>query len=271
MMIGKALYQMNQYNTLLKSIPVSLAEQLGRCANAKRVRSGEVIATLGEPIMAVVVNGWFRLSRFDQQGGQYLVSLRRKGRFIGLESAVGADIPASEVIAFGPGSLLTWPREEFAALAHSNAVLAIAAARAMAQLTEEEFNVRHRAKTVGIGPRIAQLLLLYAAEVGESTHNGYRVHFPFNQHDLAEILEVRRESVSTRICQLEHANLIERCGRDLQVNVRLARIFLEAAGLPDDLADRNKTLSEVTQTRGDLWPQSQQDSFEQRQPLTMLT
>lgn len=229
---------MNQYSTLLETVPQAMVEQLGRCASVKRVRSGEVIATLGEPIVAFVVSGWFRLSRFDHQGAQYLVSLRRKGRFIGLESAVGADVPASEVIAFGPGALLTWPSDEFAALAQANAALAIAMARAMAQLTEEEFNVRHRAKTVGIGPRIAQLLLFYAAEVGEATSSGYRVHFPFNQHDLAEILEVRRESVSTRICQLEHANLIERTGRDLQVNVRLARIFLEAAGLPDDLAER---------------------------------
>ena len=261
---------MNQYSTLLETIPQAMAEQLGRCASVKRVRSGEVVATLGEPIVAVVIGGWFRLSRFDHQGAQYLVSLRRKGRFIGLESAFGADVPASEVTAFGPGALLTWPSDEFAALAQANAVLAIAAARAMAQLTEEEFNVRHRAKTVGIGPRIAQLLLLYAAEVGEATSNGYRVHFPFNQHDLAEILEVRRESVSTRICQLEHANLIQRTGRDLQVNVRLARIFLQAAGLPDDLAERGEMLHEPTQARGDSWPQSQQASL-QRQSPTVLT
>jgi CRP-like cAMP-binding protein len=255
---------MNQYSTLLETIPQSLAEQLGRCASTKRVRSGEMIATLGEPIVAAVVSGWFRLSRFDQQGGQYLVSLRRKGRFIGLESVIGADVPASEVIAFGPGALLTWPCEEFAALTHANAVLAIAAARAMAQLTEEEFNVRHRAKTVGIGPRIAQLLLLYAAEVGEETSNGYQVHFPFNQNDLAEILEVRRESVSTRICQLEHANLIERTGRDLQVNVRLARIFLEAAGLPDDLSDRKETGRKPMHDHADPWQTLQRSTLENR-------
>ncbi len=261
---------MNQYSSLLESIPQSTAEQLARCASTKRARSGEVIATLGEPIVALVVSGWFRLSRFDHQGGQYLVSLRRKGRFIGLESAVGADVPASEVIAFGPGALLTWPADEFAALAHSNALLAIAAARAMAQLTEEEFNVRHRAKTVGIGPRIAQLLLLYAAEVGEATGNGYQVHFPFNQHDLAEILEVRRESVSTRICQLEHANLIERCGRNLQVNAHLARIFLDAAGLPDDRADRDEVRREPTQARTDS-SKAQRPSFEKLQSVPALT
>jgi CRP-like cAMP-binding protein len=262
---------MNQYRTLLESIPHATAEQLIRCAHTRRVQSAEVIADLGESLVAVVVNGWFRLSRFDHQGVQYLVSLRRKGRFIGLESAVGADVPASEVVAFGPGTLLTWPAEEFAALTHSNAALAIAAARAMAQLTEEEFNARHLAKTVGLAPRIAQLMLLYAAEVGEATSDGYRVHFPFNQHDLAEILEVRRESVSTRTCQLEHANMIERYGRDLRINLRLARIFLEAAGLPDDLADRNEMLREPVQARADSCRKSQPSAFEHRQPVTMLT
>jgi CRP-like cAMP-binding protein len=262
---------MNQYRTLLESIPPAMAEHLGRCARARRVGNGEVIASFGEPIVAVVIDGWFRLTRFDHQGEQYLVSLRRQGRFIGLESAVGADVPASEVIAFGPGTLMTWPAEEFAALANSNAILAIAVARAMAQLTEEEFNDRHRAKTVGVGPRIAQLLLLYAAEVGQATSNGYQVHFPFNQNDLAEILEVRRESISTRICQLEHANLIERTGRDLHVNVRLARIFLEAAGLPDDLADRNERLREPMQARAQRCSQSQQTAFQQHQSERILT
>jgi CRP-like cAMP-binding protein len=260
---------MNQYNTLLESIPQAIAERLIHCAHTRRVQSGEVVAALGEPIVAVVVSGWFCLSRFDHQGAQYLVSLRRKGRFIGLESAVGANVPASEVVAFGPGALLTWPAEEFAALAQSNAVIAIAAARAMAQLTEEEFNARHLAKTVGIGARIAQLLLMYAAEVGEATSTGYQVYFPFNQHDLAEILEVRRESVSTRICQLEHANLIERCGRDLRVNVRLARIFLEAAGLPDDRADKDEMVREPVQARADSWQESQKHTFENRQLTTV--
>jgi CRP-like cAMP-binding protein len=255
---------MNQYNTLLESMPQSLHECLSRCATIKSVRSGEVISAFGEPIVAAVVSGWFRLSRFDHQGGQYLVALRRKGRFIGLESVFGAEVPASEVIAFGPGALLMWPCEEFSALVHANTVLAIAAARAMAQLTEEEFNVRQCAKTVGIGPRIAQLLLLYAAEVGEASANGYQVHFPFNQNDLAEILEVRRESISTRICQLEHANLIERTGRDLQVNVRLARIFLEAAGLPDDLADRDETGRELAIVRADSRRGSQRSRLENR-------
>jgi CRP-like cAMP-binding protein len=262
---------MNQYNTLLESIPQSLAQQLGRCANTKRAWSGEVIATLGEPIVALVVNGWFRLSRFDQQGSLYLVSLRRKGRFIGLESAFGADVPASEVMAFGPGALLTWPAEEFASLVHSNTMLAIATARAMAQLNEEEFKARHLARTIGIGPRIAQLLLLYAAEVGEETSNGYQVHFPFNQNNLAEILEVRRESVSTRICQLEHANLIERTGRDLQVNVRLARIFLQAAGLPDDLANRDEGKREPKLVRAGSWLESSRHALENQQSVPILT
>jgi CRP-like cAMP-binding protein len=158
---------MNQYRTLLESIPQATAECLIRGAHTRRVQSGEVIADLGEPIVAVVVSGWFRLLRFDHHGIQYLVSLRRKGRFIGLESAVGADVPASEVIAFGPGTLLTWPAEEFAALMNSNAALAIAVARATVRQTEEEFNARHLAKTVGLAPRITQLMLLYAAEVGE--------------------------------------------------------------------------------------------------------
>jgi DNA-binding Lrp family transcriptional regulator len=107
--------------------------------------------------------------------------------------------------------------------------------------------------------------------VGEPTSNGYQVHFPFNQHDLAEILEVRRESVSTRTCQLEHANLIERYGRDLRINLRLARIFLEAAGLPDDQVDRAVVLCEPVQARADSWQESQPSTFDHRVFATVST
>jgi copper chaperone CopZ len=147
----KASHHMNRYKTLLESIPQAIAEHLIRCAHTRRVQSGEVIADLGEPIVTMVMNGWFHLSRFDHQGGQYLVSLRREGRFIWLESAVGANVPASEVIAFGPGTLMIWPAEEFAALAHSNTVLAIATARAMAEINDEEFNARHLTKQLALG------------------------------------------------------------------------------------------------------------------------
>jgi CRP-like cAMP-binding protein len=212
---------MNQYTNLLETLPQHVATRLAANASSRRIRAGEVAAPLGLPLVALVVRGWFRLSRFDEQGGQYFVLLRRPGRFIGLESAVGANVWPSEVVALGPGELLTWPAEEFTVLARSDASLALGAARALVELAEEEAAARHLTRTTGLGPRIAQLLLLYAAETGEPTPQGFRVVLPFNQQDLAEILEVRRETISTKTCQLEHAGVIERSGRsDRRANRR---------------------------------------------------
>ena len=231
---------MNPYQKLLQSIPSQSAANLRRIGRVQRFRPGESVASFGSPVVASVNRGWFRLSRFDRYGRQRPLALRRQGQLIGLEAAVGADVVPPEVVAVGAGELVVWPVADFASLLQSDQTLAHATARSLAEHAEWEAEFHHQGRAAGLGPRLAQLLLLFAAESGEPTSRGYQVRVPFNQHELAELLEVRRETVSIKLCQLENAGLIERCGRDLIVDARRARVFLAAADLPDDLAEREQ-------------------------------
>ena len=231
----------NQHRTMLESIAQPIANQLSVLGRRRRFFAGESVASFGTPLVGYVHTGWFRLSRFDDRGNPYSLLIRRPGRFIGLESVMGSHLPSAEVMALGTGELLLWPVEEFANLVRTDATLALCASKLMLNIAEEEALARHRNRTAGIGSRIAQLLLHYAADTGQPTAQGFRVSLPFSQQDLAEILEVRRETVSQTTCQLENAGVIERSGRDLLVHARRARVFLAAADLPDDLADRDDT------------------------------
>jgi CRP-like cAMP-binding protein len=236
---GVMVCNMNQYRTLLESVSESIANQLIELGRRRRFLAGESVAPFGTPLIGYVTQGWFRLSRFDDRGNPYSLLIRRPGRFVGFESVMGSYLPSAEVMALGAGELLIWPVNEFAHLVRSDATLAMCASGLMLNIAEDEAVARHRSRTAGLGPRIAQLLLQYAADAGQQTAQGFRVTLPFNQQDLAELLEVRRETVSQKTCQLEAAGVIERSGRDLMVNARRARVFLAAADLPDDLAEQD--------------------------------
>ena len=236
---------MNQHRTLLESVSQPVANQLIVLGRRRRFPAGESVAPFGTPLVGYVQGGWFRLSRYDDLGNPYSLLIRRPGRFIGLESVMGSHLPSAEVMALGTGELLIWPVDEFAHLVRTDATLAMGISKLLLNIAEEEAVARDRSRTAGIGPRIAQLLLYYAAETGEATAQGFRVTLPFSQQDLAEILEVRRETVSQKTCQLETAGVIERSGRDLLVHAHRARSFLAAADLPDDLAERDDTATVV--------------------------
>jgi CRP/FNR family transcriptional regulator, cyclic AMP receptor protein len=256
---------MNQLRTLIETISEHVANQLIELGRRRRFFAGEPVASFGTPMLGYVNRGWFRLSRFDDQGSPYSLLIRRPGRFIGLESAMGSHLPAAEVVSLGTGELLLWPVDEFARMVQTDTRLAVCASTLMLSIAEEEALDRHRSRTAGLGPRIAQLLLQYAADAGQATAQGYRVTLPFSQQDLAEILEVRRETVSQKTCQLEAAGIIERSGRDLLVNARRARVFLAAADLPDDLAERDSTPTTATPST----PMNQRSKTSNRQASTL--
>jgi CRP-like cAMP-binding protein len=262
------VFSMNQYSTLLESVSQAVANQLIVLGRRRRFLPRESVAPFGTPLLGYVQGGWFRLSRFDDRGSPYSLVIRRPGRFIGLETVLGSNLPSAEVMALGTGEMLIWPVEEFIHLFRTDTTLALSASKLMLNLLEEEAVARHRNKTAGIGPRIAQLLLQYAADAGQPTAQGFRVTLPFSQQDLAEILEVRRETVSQKTCQLETTGVIERSGRDLLVHARRARGFLAAADLPDDLAE-GEPIVHVTASSNPMQHRSSPANHEPSLPLSV--
>jgi CRP-like cAMP-binding protein len=258
---------MNQHRTLLESVAQPLANQLTVLGRRRRFGAGEPVAPFGTPLVGYVQSGWFRLSRFDHRGSPYSLLIRRPGRFIGLESVMGSHLPSAEVMALGMGELLIWPVEEFSHLVRTEATLALSASKLMLNIAEEESLARHRSRTAGIGPRIAQLLLHFAADTGEPTAQGFRVTLPFSQQDLAEILEVRRETVSQKMCQLETAGVIERSGRDLLVHAHQTKVFLAAANLPEDLSERDTMTADESSSN----PMNHRLKTTSHRPLTLAS
>jgi CRP-like cAMP-binding protein len=222
---------MKYYQTLLRTLPHEVAGELERMARPMNVRPGQVISSFGEPMIAAVRRGWFKLVGFSADGEQQFVALRRRGRLIGLEAAAGAKVELPEVVSLVSGELLIWTLEEFSTLMANTATLAWRVAANIAEQAEEDFHFRRQAQTVRLTPRLALLLYTLALEEGETTSSGYRVPMPFSQRELADLLEVRRETVSVKVCQLENAGLIERWGRELVIDAERMRHYLVSSGL----------------------------------------
>jgi CRP-like cAMP-binding protein len=222
---------MKYYQTLLRTLPREVASELERLSRPVSMRPGQVVSSFGEPMIAAVRRGWFKLVGFSSEGEQQFVALRRRGRLIGLEAAAGAKVEIPEVISLVSGELLVWTLDEFSSLMANTATLAWRVAANLAEQAEEDFQFRRQAQTVRLTPRLALLLYTLALEEGETTNNGYRVPMPFSQRELADLLEVRRETVSVKVCQLENAGLIERWGRELVIDAERMRQYLVSSGL----------------------------------------
>lgn len=242
------------------------AEQIAQIAKPVLTRPGEIVSPFGLPFIAVVVRGWFKLVRFDKAGNQQFVALRRHGRTIGLEAGVGARVEPSEVVSLIEGELLTLPMEGVAELLAADARLSRRLAALLAEQADEDFQFRSQAQTSALMPRLVNLLYALAVEEGQPHLAGFQVGMPFSQRELADLLEVRRETISVKICQLESAGLIERWGRELVVNAKRVHSYLHASDLEAHLADLLETracesgLEELTPPRSSAQKPSLQAS-----------
>ncbi len=235
----------------MRTLPHAVASELERMARPMVVRPGQVISSFGEPMIAAVSRGWFKLVGFSSDGEQQFVALRRRGRLIGLEAAAGAKVELPEVVSLIRGELLVWSLEQFSSLMANTATLAWRVAANLAEQAEEDFHFRRQAQTVRLTPRLALLLYTLALEEGETTASGYRVPMPFSQRELADLLEVRRETVSVKVCQLENAGLIERWGRELVIDANRMSQYLIASGLQLETPPANTVLSNPDYARSD--------------------
>ncbi|HWG85092.1 MAG TPA: Crp/Fnr family transcriptional regulator [Deinococcales bacterium] len=222
---------MNQYKTLIQSIPYDLAVELASQARVRRVKRGEVVATFGDaPSIAFVAQGWFKLARFTELGDEHVIAVRRRGEFIGLDTLSNPELEMPEVLAMTAGHVIVWPRAVFERFYSENIQFVQAVARILAEQIESEVNQRVMRQSARVSARLARILYLLAADQGERTPSGYRVTLPFTQEELAGLMTVRRETISVNLSELELEGVISRSGRSLLIDPERMTQYLEMNG-----------------------------------------
>lgn len=222
---------MNQYKTLIQAVPNPLAVELAQKAQVRRVERAEVVASFGDPpVVIFVAQGWFKLARFTELGDEHVIAVRRRGEFIGLDALSNPSCEMPEVCAMTAGHVLEWPRELFEEHFRDNIQFVQAIARILAEQIEREVNQRVMRQSARVSARLARILYLLAADQGEKVPGGYRVTLPFTQEELANLMTVRRETISVNLSELELEGVISRSGRSLLIDQERMTHYLEANG-----------------------------------------
>lgn len=217
-------------NGLLECLSPSVQETLKAQGRYKTLRTGEMASSMGEPLVAYVHKGWFKLMRFTEYGDEQLIAVRRKGSFIGLETLTHPRNAAPEVVAIAPGEITVWPFELVQDLVERELELTRCFLHLLADQIEEESNLRYLNQSTRVPARLARVLYLYALEEGQPTKKGLYIRMPFTQYDLALLLGVRRETVSLSLTELECEGVIQRTGKDVVVDTERMPRFLASEG-----------------------------------------
>ena len=215
---------------LLNCLSPSVQETLNVQGRYKTLRTGEIASSMGEPLVAYVHRGWFKLMRFTEYGDEQLMAVRRRGSFIGLETLTRPRNAAPEVVATAPGEITVWPFELVQELVEREIELTRCFLHLLADQIEEESNLRHLNQSTRVPARLARILYLYALEEGQPARRGLYIRMPFTQYDLALLLGVRRETVSLSLTELEGEGVIQRTGKDVVVDAEQMPRFLEGEG-----------------------------------------
>lgn len=218
------------YERLLQSVSPRLRERLCVEGHSRKVGVGEVVGTMGEPVVGLVERGWYKLVRFTELGDEQLLSIRQRGTFFGLENLGHSHSLAPEVVAITPAQVRVWSFELFEEMVHQELELTRGVLNLLVEQIEGESNLRLLNQSARVPTRLARMLCMYAQEEGKSTPSGLFFRMPFTQYDLALMLGVRRETVNVSLMELEESGLIRRSGREVWLDEGRVLDHLEGEG-----------------------------------------
>ncbi|MFL6735243.1 MAG: Crp/Fnr family transcriptional regulator [Sphingomicrobium sp.] len=200
--------------------------RIGRHVNLVR---GETLFSTGdqETGCATLMSGALKISSFDPDGTEHILSLVHPAGFVG---ELFATVQRHDVIALTDSTLCVFSGPEYAKAVARFPALARALLRRSA---EDLFESREWLRLIGrrtSQQRVAGLLLAMARAASHSPcHAAPRFELPLTRQEMAGLLGTTIETVSRQLTKMQSGGIIEREGRrGLQI-VELAALEALAA------------------------------------------
>jgi CRP-like cAMP-binding protein len=222
----------------LSVFPEDAAAKLYPNAVVRDLKRGEEAGSLRTSTVGIIVQGWFKFTRFDEYGEPYAVSLRRPGWVLGLESLICPEFCPPETVALTPSRLLVLPYFEFEALLSTDALFARSLACIVVEQGEADLRRGQILRSTRVRVLLTTLLYALALEQGEQREGAYWFHVPFTQSDIGDLLDLRRETVSAGLSELAKEGVISRLGRDYIIDVSRARKIINHEQMADPILNR---------------------------------
>lgn len=162
--------------------------------------------------MIRVEEGHLRLASPRRDGGRSLLAILAPGSCLG-EGALLVDRPLNNsATALGPVRLSRLSRHDFLTLYHEHREIADALCRKFGRAIARQAQDRARRAEQRIGARVAATLLDLCHSGGPAGPQGITLPLPLTQLDLAEHLDVTRQSVQIEVAALQRAGIVRREG-----------------------------------------------------------
>lgn len=198
---------------LLAELDLESVTALAEVAELQAVERHKVVYLEGDPSrhLVLVHGGRVKTFRSARPGRTIALAVHRAGGFFGELCLVGEQSRAEAAVAVAPSHLSLIPREALQALAGTNPQIA---ARLLAVFARQRQVLERRlVGTLRTAPgRVAELLLENAESVADVDGTTALLAAGLSQTDLAELLGMRRESMSVVLRDLERDGLIRRRG-----------------------------------------------------------
>ncbi len=225
---------------VLEGLPDEVALPLMDMARRREIEKSDLLYAFDERpnFVSYVSTGWFKLATFTPEGEERVLTVKRGGEFLSLEAVADAEFVTPEVVALTRASVLTWEVGDLRARFNTVPSFTIAVGRVLARAAQRDLRSRVISDSSRVAARLARILFQLAREQGKPVKDGLRLQLPLTQEELAELITVRRETVSLNFGELEREGVIRRDGRTVVVLVDAMEAYLERLGM--GLEDRRR-------------------------------
>lgn len=204
-------------------------------ARLARAAAGRAFFREGEAARAfyVLASGRVKFTQISAEGHEVILRVIRPGEAFGGVAAL-ADHGTYPVTAraVAPSEAHVWDGPRITALMHRFPVVAINAARMIAQRFHDLQRQHRELMTERVERRIARALLRLAAQDGRRVAAGVEIDFPLSRQDLAQMTGTTLFTVSRTLHRWEEAGLIAAARRRVVIRAprRLMRIAEDLPG-----------------------------------------
>ena len=232
-MRGTNLVIGNEAPVTLEGFPSDLTRGLIQAARPRMLLKGELLYPFEErpSFVSYVARGWLKLSTLTSHGEERVLGVRKPGEYVALETIADDEFTSPETIALTDGTLLTWDARELRERFETQPPFTVAIGRMLARATRRDLMSRAVQDSSRVAARLARILYQLAKEQGKAIPDGLSLQLPLTQEELAELITVRRETVSLNFGELEREGVIRRDGRTVLILTTEMEAFLERYGM----------------------------------------
>lgn len=215
-----------------------LSEEVSRflleAARPKPIHKGRVLYTFGEApgLVTYIQKGWFKLATLTPEGDERVLAVKKRGDFLALEAVADAEFQTPEIVALTDGIILQWEAGELRSRFSETPMFTMAVGKVLARSSHRDLTQRVVADSGRVAARLARILYQLAREQGQEVAGGWlKLQLPLTQEELAELITVRRETVSLNFGELEREGVIRRDGRTVIIQTQQMEAYLDEHGM----------------------------------------